>query len=36
MAKRNRKKSFSETDLDELGKKIDYNNLEAREALASS
>lgn len=36
LAKRNRKKSFSETDLDELGKKIDHNDLEAREALASS
>lgn len=35
LTKRNRKKSFSETDLDELGKKIDYNTLEAREALAS-
>lgn len=35
LAKRNRKKSLSETGLDELGKKIDYNNLEAREALAS-
>lgn len=36
LAKRNRKKSFSETDLDELGKKIDYNDLEARVALAIS
>ena len=35
LTKRNRKKSFSETDLDELGKKIDHNDLEAREALAS-
>ena len=32
LAKRGRKKSFSETNLDELGKKIDHNDLEAREA----
>ena len=35
LAKRGRKKSFSETNLDELGKKIDHFDLEAREALAS-
>lgn len=36
LTKRNRKKSFSETNLDELGKKIDHFDLEASEALASS
>lgn len=36
LAKRNRKKSFSETDLDELGKKKSQSEMEAREALASS
>lgn len=32
LTKRNRKKSYSETSLDELGKKIDHNDLEARVA----
>lgn len=36
LAKRNRKKSLSETDLDELGKKKSQSEMEAREALASS
>ena len=36
LAKRNRKKSFSETSLDELGKKMTQSESEAREALASS
>ena len=36
LAKRGRKKSFSETGLDELGKKTTQSESEAREALASS
>lgn len=36
LAKRGRKKSFSETSLDELGKKMTQSESEAREALASS
>ena len=35
LTKRNRKKSFSETDLDELGKKMTQSEFEAGEALAS-
>ena len=35
LAKKGRKKLFSETDLDELGKKIDHFDLEARKALVS-